>query len=151
MTKLTLTKNLSHDEAATVLAALRLWQMHRFGLVALQPGVIPDSFEHFEDARELKDDEIDGLCEAINLQPEPRKPTDGLPPDPEAMNDSRARWADAAIGTFMEATGADREDALKDLLTDLMHWVDRETGADFEVALDSAHRNYLDETMESVG
>lgn len=79
MTKLTLTKNLSHDEAATVLAALRLWQLHRLG-VSFQPKVIPDSFDHFEDARELTEAEIDVLCEAINLQPaEPPQPAPLIP------------------------------------------------------------------------
>ena len=46
-----------------------------------------------------------------------------LPPDPDTMNVSRAGWAGAALSTFMRETGTDEEDALGDLLTDLMHWV----------------------------
>lgn len=68
-TKLTLTKPLSHDDAATVLAALRFWQEHRNAL-----GPVPEHFDHFEDARELSVEQIDSLCETINLQPN-GKPT----------------------------------------------------------------------------
>jgi hypothetical protein len=39
-------------------------------------------------------------------------------------NLDRAAWADEAIRTFRERTGCDHEDALADLLADLMHWAD---------------------------
>jgi hypothetical protein len=48
-----------------------------------------------------------------------------LPPDPESMNDDRAEWAAAALTEFQRVTGTEDEDALGDLLTDLMHWADR--------------------------
>lgn len=72
------------------------------------------------------------------------KPT-GLPPDPENMNDSRAEWAGLALSAFMERTGADQEDALGDLLGDLMHWSDR-NNFDFELALERARWHYDAET-----
>lgn len=48
-----------------------------------------------------------------------------LPPDPEGQNDDRAEWADAAIAAFRAVTGTDLEDAVSDLIADLMHWCDR--------------------------
>lgn len=69
----------------------------------------------------------------------------GLPADPEGMNDRRAAWAEAAIRKFQSMTGADDEDALGDLLTDLMHWSDR-NHFDFNAALDRARWHYEAET-----
>lgn len=71
---------------------------------------------------------------------------DGLPPDPEGMNDDRARWAGVALTAFRRETGADREDAVGDLLGDLMHWCDR-AGFDFAIALDRARMHYEAETQ----
>jgi hypothetical protein len=68
-----------------------------------------------------------------------------LPPDPDGMNFDRASWADKAISAFRDATGTDREDALGDLLADLMHWADR-TGYGFDEALDRARGHYGAET-----
>lgn len=68
-----------------------------------------------------------------------------LPPDPEGMNDERTSWAERAINTFIEATGTDREDALPDLLANLMHWADRE-GTDFNANLETARMHYEAET-----
>lgn len=68
-----------------------------------------------------------------------------LPPDPENMNDERARWAASALRAFRRATGADAEEALSDLLSDLMHWSDRNV-FDFEAALDRARMHYEAET-----
>jgi hypothetical protein len=68
-----------------------------------------------------------------------------LPPDPDGMNFDRASWADKAISAFREATGADRDEALSDLLADLMHWADR-TGYRFNEALDRARSHYEAET-----
>src|SRR5579863_5577143 len=48
-----------------------------------------------------------------------------LPPDPEEMNDARSDWAAAAIDAFRDETGTDLEDAVSDLLADLMHWCGR--------------------------
>lgn len=72
------------------------------------------------------------------------KPTD-LPPDPDNMNDSRAAWAGVALLAFMLETATDREDALGDLLADLMHWADRHN-FDFDLALDRARCHYAEET-----
>jgi len=51
--------------------------------------------------------------------------TNTLPPHPENMNDHRVKWAAAALRCFQRETGTDNEDALTDLLCDLMHWCDR--------------------------
>ena len=72
--------------------------------------------------------------------------TQKLPPDPENMNDSRAEWAGAALSTFMKETGTDQEDALGDLLADLMHWADRNS-YDFDAALERARGHYEAETV----
>src|SRR5947208_2172293 len=58
-----------------------------------------------------------------------------LPPDPEGMNDRRAEWAAGCIHHFQCWTGTDFEDAVCDLLADLMHWCDR-NGQDFGHELD---------------
>jgi len=69
-----------------------------------------------------------------------------LPPDPEGMNTNRAAWAGQAITTFMLATGTDREDAICDLLADIMHWCDR-TGFDFNHELERGRDHYTAETL----
>ncbi|MBC7855281.1 MAG: hypothetical protein IAF94_17775 [Pirellulaceae bacterium] len=69
-----------------------------------------------------------------------------LPPDPEGMNDKRSAWADTAIRAFQIETGSDDEDALGDLLADLMHWSDR-NNYDFEAALTRGRGHYEAETM----
>jgi hypothetical protein len=69
-----------------------------------------------------------------------------LPPDPDGKNDSRATWAGAALSAFMGQTGTDQEDALADLLADLMHWADR-NNYDFDAALDRARYHYEAETV----
>ena len=61
------------------------------------------------------------------------------------MNFDRASWADQAISAFRDATGTDKEDALSDLLADLMHWVDR-AGYGFDEAFDRARGHYGAET-----
>jgi hypothetical protein len=68
-----------------------------------------------------------------------------LPPDPENMNGDRAKWAKAALRAFRKATSADEEEALGDLLCDLMHWSDR-NNMDFDAALDRARMHYEAET-----
>jgi hypothetical protein len=64
-----------------------------------------------------------------------------LPPDPESMNDNRAEWASTAIRHFQCTTGTDWEDAVCDLLCDLMHFCDRE-GFTFGDELDRARMHY---------
>ena len=63
------------------------------------------------------------------------------PPDPDEMNDERAEWAGTALAAFIKETGTDLEDALGDLLADLMHWCDR-NNYDFGAALDRARGHY---------
>jgi hypothetical protein len=83
-----------------------------------------------------------------------------LPPDPEKMNEDRAIWAMTAITAFQERTRTNLEDALSDLLCDLMHLADRrdtfrEPGEnpesmieDFEAALQRAREHYEEETLD---
>jgi hypothetical protein len=68
-----------------------------------------------------------------------------LPPDPENMNDGRAKWAGAALRHFQCTTGTDWDEGPADLLGDLMHWCDR-NGFDFETELSRARRHYQTET-----
>ena len=70
-----------------------------------------------------------------------------LPPDPDGMNADRSRWAEAAIFEFQRQTGADLEDAVSDLLADLMHWCDRRK-LDFDKELDRARSHYDEETED---
>jgi hypothetical protein len=67
-----------------------------------------------------------------------------LPPDPEGMNDKRAAWGERAIVAFETATRTDRDDALSDLLADLMHWCDR-NGFNFDDELFRARNHYESE------
>ena len=64
-----------------------------------------------------------------------------LPPDPEGMNDDRAEWAASTIRHFQCITGTDYEDALSDLLCDLIHWADRNK-CDFDAELIRARAHY---------
>jgi hypothetical protein len=91
----------------------------------------------YEDCRHA----ISYAYEALN-QPAPPL---ALPPDPEGMNDGRAEWAASALRQFETATGADTEDALADLLGDLMHWCDR-NAANFDAELSRARMHYEAET-----
>ena len=70
-----------------------------------------------------------------------------LPPDPDGQNDDRAGWADLALLAFQAATGTDREDALSDLLCDLMHLCDRDIFlGSFETQVERARGHYEAET-----
>jgi hypothetical protein len=68
-----------------------------------------------------------------------------LPPDPEGMNDDRAEWAAAALRHFQCTTGTDYDDAIVDLMSDLMHWCDRNE-ADFAASLSISRMHYEAET-----
>lgn len=63
------------------------------------------------------------------------------PPYTEPTNESRAEMAGYAMAAFRSQSGADEEDALSDLLVDLMHFADR-TNQDFDAALDRARMHY---------
>jgi hypothetical protein len=70
--------------------------------------------------------------------------------DPDGINQERADWAFITLAYFKLATGTDSEDAVKDLLCDLMHYCQQTQGEDFDVALDAARRHYLMETTTEV-
>ena len=116
---------------------------------------------------DITEEEIDTLCERLNLAPAKPKEEEpnvltcedydpdtdrtkaeqsSLPPDPEGTNTDRAEWAHRAILAFEGATGTDREDALADLLCDLMHWANV-YGQDFERELSRATDSYAEETQ----
>jgi hypothetical protein len=60
---------LTNKETATVLAALRYWQDETRDYPELM-----DDFDHFEDIEPLTDQEINDLCERINLDhPQPSR------------------------------------------------------------------------------
>jgi hypothetical protein len=61
------------------------------------------------------------------------------------MNDDRAEWAATALRQFQSATGSDFQDALADLLGDLMHWADRNAVV-FDDELSRAQMHYEAET-----
>jgi hypothetical protein len=63
----------------------------------------------------------------------------------EDMNASRVRWADMLLEEFQSLTGSDLEDAVSDLLADLMHWCDQ-SGQNFEKELCRAQTHYKAET-----
>lgn len=69
------------------------------------------------------------------------RPGDG--PD----NEDRASWAQAALDAFQEVTGTDDEDALADLLCDLMHWADWKK-QDFKAAMSRGEGHYRVELKE---
>lgn len=77
------------------------------------------------------------------------KQTKPLPPDPELQNASPARWAAATLEEFRRHTGTDFEDAVCDLLANLMHWCDR-FGQDFNAELRRARNHYDAETATTV-
>ena len=49
-----------------------------------------------------------------------------LPDDPENMNEERASWVECALGSFMQETSCDTPEAMKDLLVNFMHLLDRD-------------------------
>jgi hypothetical protein len=77
-----------------------------------------------------------------------RSLSQALPPDPEERNENRARSADAVLEMFQWQTDADIEDALSDLLANLMHWCDR-FGQDFQKEFRRAQNHYREETASS--
>jgi hypothetical protein len=62
-------------------------------------------------------------------------------------NLERAEWAQATLRSFQSATGADYQDALPDLLCDLLHRSDRDD-VNFEKALKTARMHYEAECEE---
>lgn len=73
--------------------------------------------------------------------------TNRLSPDPQRLNLRRARRAAAALAAYRRRTGADPQDAVSDLLTDLLHWCEH-FGPAFSEALDRARSHYAAETAK---
>ena len=69
-----------------------------------------------------------------------------LPPDPDGQNHDRSYWAETALIAFRKVTRTDPEDAVADLLCDLMHYCDR-YDLNFEDELKRALGNYEEETF----
>jgi hypothetical protein len=72
-----------------------------------------------------------------------------LPPDPDGRNDVRADRALAAVRCFQRETGSDDEDAISDLLADLMHLCDR-CALPWPEQLARAQSHYCEETSEDI-
>jgi hypothetical protein len=85
------------------------------------------------------------LKPTFNLQPEETTMPKPLPADPENMNAARAGWAAVVLRQFRRITGTEDDDALGDLLCDLMHWCDRNR-CNFDAALSRAQMHYEAET-----
>jgi hypothetical protein len=66
------------------------------------------------------------------------------------QNEQRAEWAQCAIDSFQHTTGTDDEDALSDLLCDIMHWCDvaENESPGFEAELERAKGHYEAEIIE---
>lgn len=103
-----------------------------------------------------------GVTHSAHVDPEGRKPSDAselvhlradggeIEPAPtHVTNLHRAAWAEAALSVFMQHTGSDREDALGDLLGDLMHWSEQHD-FDFDLALDRARGHFEAELLEEL-
>lgn len=71
--------------------------------------------------------------------------TNKLPPDPDGMNDQRAEWADQSIACFQDATNTEDENAICDLLANIMHRCDQR-GDNFAEELRRALTHYDAET-----
>lgn len=154
---MTKTDKFDSADRNTILAALRFYQQKGQGDPANRSDDIHDIATNGGADVSLDADAIDDLCERVNfgmLENEPETDeattlTTKLPPDPDETNEARAEWAKTAIDAFQLATGTDDEDALADLLCDLMHFCDRneETHGKFADALYRAKSNYAAETM----
>ncbi len=70
--------------------------------------------------------------------------------DPDEMSEKRIGWGGNAIASIMRDTGTDIEDALSDLLADLMHW-SHANGQDFADELRRAVSQFEQETSEGGG
>ena len=66
-----------------------------------------------------------------------------IPPDPVGMNDRRAERAGSVLRMFVGMTRS--SEPLRDLLTDLAHWADR-NGKDFSLEMGVAAASYKSET-----
>ena len=78
-----------------------------------------------------------------------RQPAQTRPRQGEPSNADRALWAAAAVEEFRRQTGTDPQDALCDLLADLLHWCDR-SDQDFLTELRRALHHYEAEACQCV-
>lgn len=62
-------------------------------------------------------------------------------PTAAPSNLQRAVWAEAALDIFTDAADADSDEALTDLLTNLMHWASY-SGSSFATALKRARYHF---------
>ena len=61
----------------------------------------------------------------------------------DVTNEMRAGWAEQALEAFVRATNCEGgEEALADLLCDLMHWAGQNPDVDFDECMGRAERNY---------
>lgn len=65
----------------------------------------------------------------------------------EVNNEKRADWAQLAVDRFRRACSTDKEDAIADLITNLLHLADRE-GFDPIHQLERGRMNYEAEVEE---
>lgn len=69
-----------------------------------------------------------------------------LPPDPEGLNDVRSETGRKALYAFCKATSTDIEDAVADLIANIMHACDRHSElGDFVTCFARSERQYLEE------
>lgn len=66
----------------------------------------------------------------------------------DVTNSDRAQWAEIALATFTETVNTDREDAIADLICDLLHLA-RQDGLDPESQLERAKSNFTAEEKEN--
>lgn len=83
----------------------------------------------------------------VNIPVRPEDPGWVIPPDAENMNQLRASWAAQSLTRFREVTGTDAEDAVADLIANLMHYCDYNR-IRFSYELNRARGMYHDETRE---
>src|SRR5260370_10223485 len=125
----------NHDTATAVQKLLPHAEARQNPLHLLATANRDDYQRRYEDCRHA----VSYAYDASNDDAAQAKP---LPPDPEGMNNGRAEWAAAALRHFQCTTF---EDALADLLGDLMHWCDR-NAVNFEDELSRARMHYEAET-----
>lgn len=71
---------------------------------------------------------------------------DRLPPDPEGENEQRSDRGVEMMAAYLAGGGADVQDALSDMLSDLMHMCDRHPKfGDFKEQYDRAATFYQEE------
>lgn len=69
----------------------------------------------------------------------------GLPPDPDGLNESRAKRAAETLSAYVRIGSTGEGSELYDLLVDLRHWADR-NGADFDDVVTKSKASYVEET-----